>query len=437
MLTCIASAAEPWSLGEALSTPDWLKLSGEQRTRYETQDDQFRAGRTGSDQVLALRTSLQAEVTLPKFRWVTELTDSRTYLSDSGSALDTTSVNALEVLQTYLEFDLGPLGQGQHHLRIGRETLDLGNRRLLARNAYRNTINAFTGLDWRWETDSGAFVRALWFLPNQRQPDDNTSLLDNDIAFDDQDFDLQLWALYASTPLPWDRATLELYFFGLHEQGADTRHRQLYTPGLRLFRLPKKRSFDFEWESVYQFGNSRSTLNGADLDHRAHFHHLGLGYSFDLPWSPNLRLSYDYASGDRRPGDGHNQRFDTLYGARRFEYGPTGSYGLIARSNLSSPEIRLSLKPASKVEFMIAHRGIWLAAAHDSWTSAGVRDASGQSGRFVGQQLEARLRWDVLPGNLRLEIGLAQLFPGSYLERAPNGNPADTTYGYSEITWRF
>lgn len=436
-LSSTLAAAAPWLLSDAMGASSWFSFKGEIRTRYETQDEQFRAGREGSDQVLAIRSSLLMEADLAPAQITAEILDARQFLADSGSALDTTTVNTLELLQAHLEWDLGALARGRQHLRLGRETVNLGNRRLMARNAFRNTINAFTGADWRWETKDGLSMRAMWLLPNQRQPDDLTSLQDNDSAFDDQDFDLQFWALYATLPLPPVRAELELYTFGLHESGSGTRHRQLYTPGFRLVRKPVKGQVDFEAESALQLGTSSSAANGPALNHQAFFLHLSLGYTSALPWQPRLGLAYDYASGDQNPEDGENNRFDTLYGARRFEYGPTGSYGAIARSNLSSPEIRLDCKPATNTEFMIAHRGIWLDSEKDAWTAAGVRDASGRSGSFVGQQLEARLRWDAIPGNLRLETGIAQLFPGSFQESAPNGNPADTTYAYFEMTWWF
>jgi hypothetical protein len=116
----------------------------------------------------------------PSRRVLAELMDSRQYLSDSGSAIDTTQVNAVDLLQAHVRWNAGPLFTGgTHRIQIGRETLDLGNRRLVARNAYRNTINAFTGVDWLWTSDGGGSIRSFAFLPVQRLPDDAPSLLDN------------------------------------------------------------------------------------------------------------------------------------------------------------------------------------------------------------------------------------------------------------------
>ncbi|NBP24349.1 MAG: hypothetical protein EBU81_07335, partial [Proteobacteria bacterium] len=122
-----------------MDLPDWADLGVEQRTRYESLGNSFRAGRTGSDQALALRTSLVGQIKTEPVGLLAEVMDSRQYLSDSGSPIDNTQVNALEVLQAHVRWDAGPLFTGgKHRIQLGRETLDLGNRRLVARNAYRN-----------------------------------------------------------------------------------------------------------------------------------------------------------------------------------------------------------------------------------------------------------------------------------------------------------
>ena len=54
--------------------------------------------------------------------------------------------------------------------------------------------------------------------------------------------------------------------------------------------------------------------------------------------------------------------------------------------------------------------------------------------RYVGHQSELRIRWDVLPGNLRLEAGGARLFAGGFTRNAPNvAGQGDATYGYVQM----
>ena len=63
-----ASADEqPWRLADAVGAPEWLKLKGESRVRYEALDGQFRAGRDGSDQLLLFRSLLEAEIDTGSF----------------------------------------------------------------------------------------------------------------------------------------------------------------------------------------------------------------------------------------------------------------------------------------------------------------------------------------------------------------------------------
>jgi len=437
----LAAEPTPWRLRSALDLPDWADLGVEHRIRYESLGNQFRAGRPGSDQALALRTSLLGQIRTEPLGAVAELMDSRQYLSDAGSPIDTGQVNTVEVLQAHLRWNAGPLGSGgSHRLLVGRETLDLGNRRLVARNAYRNTINAFTGVDWLWTSDSGGSIRTFALLPVRQLPEDVESLLNQQVVADSQGFGQQLHGLYAtSAPLAVD-ARLEAYWLGLFEdRDPARRHRRLHTGGGRFFRNARPGRWDFEVEAALQRGSSRASAGSVvDLDHTAWMFQAGAGYTWESTLRPRLGIRLDQASGDSDPGDGRNGRFDSLFGARRFEFGPTGIYGAIARSNLRSPEVRASVVPFRRIETSISHRWVWLENSSDAFTATGVRDPSGLSGSFVGQQLEGRVRWDVVPGNCRLDTGVTALFKGSFLDRAPNANPnGDALYAWVEWTFTF
>ena len=441
-----AETASPWRLSKALGLPEWLDISGTHRTRYETLDGQFRVGRDGGDQMLAFRTTLKADLKYEAFGATAELMDSRQELADSGTPIDTTMVNAFELLQAYGSFRWdGPfVDESKSEVRFGRQTLDVGSRRLVARNSFRNTVNAFTGAFWQWQLKDGPAFRAFYFLPHNRLPSDAPSLLDNQIQYDEESFDLQFWGLHSQWPgLPLG-GTGEAYFFGLHEEDSSdlpTRDRELYTPGLRFFRARAKAAWDYDFESVLQFGTARNTILPADttdLDHFAHFHHAEVGYTVDRAWSPRAAAIFDYASGDDSPTDDESNRFDTLFGARRFDHGPTGIWGAFARSNIQSPGYSLGVKPTSAVEAEVKHRLYWLASDTDAWSTSGARDPSGASSSFVGHQIEAMVRWDILPGNLRVEVGGAHLFAGDFIAEAPNAtHRGDSTYGYASLELRF
>jgi hypothetical protein len=442
----LADAAEPWRLGAAAGLPAWLEVSGSHRTRYESMDGQFRATLNGGDQAVVLRTILLTELALDSFRAGVEMIDSRAYLNDSGSTLATTIINPLELLQGYVAWNASNLlaAGDRSEVRAGRLTLDVGSRRLVARSLYRNTINTFTGIEWNWHGARSGHVQAFYTLPVNRKPNTRAALLDNDIEFDEEDAEVRFWGIYyAFAELPYGLRG-EVFFLGLDEDDADgrpTTNREYYMPGIRFYRLPSTGVVDYLLESVFQLGESRASTaasNTRDLDHRAHFQHVEIGYTFDAPWSPRLIAQYDYASGDEDPADGDNERFDTLFGARRFDFGPTGIYGPFLRNNLSTPGLRFKLSPSRDMKVFVAYRGYWLASDRDAWTTSGVRDVTGRSGSFVGQQVEARFRWEVSPGNYRFEAGVAHLFAGEFMDDAPNANgEGDATYVYSQVQFKF
>ena len=435
-----ASAEGPWDLKEAIGLPERLSIHADQRTRYEYLDNQFRAGRPGSDQVMALRTRVRVEFRITD--WLSagaEFQDSRAYLDDLNTPLGTGMVNTFELLRAYLELSLdGPFG-GSQKAQLGRMTMDIGSRRLVARNRYRNTSNAFTGLAWHWQDEGERELRIWYTLPIKRRPTDSRRIRDNDVEFDKESFAFQFWGLFYADQLPWGDHG-ELYLLGVYERDSYdptdpevTPERKLVTGGFRLLRKPQEGHFDYELETALQGGRSRER----GLDHFAHFHHLALGYTFEKPWAPQLVIHYDYASGDQNPADGRNDRFDTLYGARRFDFGPTSLYGAFARENINTPGIRLRVKRDSHWSAFIDYRAVWLAEARDEWVPTNVRDPSGNSGSFVGSQIELRVRWDLLPGNVRFEVGYAHLFAGEFIDRAPNANGGDTNYVYSQIGLMF
>ena len=427
--------------------PDWLSLTAQHRTRYETLNSQFRSGTTGSDQVLSLRTLAQATVRLhPSFKIQLELQDSRAELADSGTAISTGLVNAAELLEANLQWLTKGLFQEDSRslLRGGRLTMDIGKRRLVSRNRFRNAINAFTGVDWIWKAKSGNTARAFFTLPVNRQPTSQIELLENDVAFDEETLDRIFWGVLVATPyLPWgDKG--ELYLFGLHEKdGPDflTRNRQLYTPGFRLYRLPQKSRIDYEWESIFQFGTSRAstaTTDTRDLDHFAHFHHAEVGYTFSAPWSPRLILAYDYASGDDDPYDGAQGRFDPLFGATVFDFSPIGIHRPFIRSNITGPGMIFSIHPHRLVSTYIHYRAFWLASATDTWAGASqLRDVTGNSGTFLGHQLFLRMQWQLLP-NIKLDSGVAYRMDGDFQKTVPNSpREGNTLYSYIQTTLTF
>lgn len=451
MLAAVTSAIEPaaaqdrLSLGRALRASDAVTLALNYRARYEHQSGRFRADFQGSDQILAQRLLLAVEHDFGGLYAGAEFQDSRQQRADTGTPLGSDDVNAVELLRGYVGYrtDDAVLPGDRLDVAAGRITIDLGSRRLTARNRFRNTINAFTGVHGRWTSPRGDAVQAFYTLPVARRPADAPSLLQNEVERDDETIHQRFWALHYTRPHGVGALTSEVYLLGLRETDRNdrqTRDRNLLTPGFRLFKTPSVGAFDYGIETALQVG--RSALSSAPdaprLDTLAHFHHFHFGYSLEDVWRTRVVLQYDFASGDRDPTDGDNGRFDTLFGARRFELGPTGIFGALARSNLNAPGARVELAPRARWRGFVGYRAAFLAARRDALTTAGVQDPTGASGKVIGHQFETRVRYDLAPTYVRLESGLAYLKDGSFLKTAPNTSPSgDSVYAYSQISLSF
>ena len=443
----LGSGEPRFTLNDSGVLPKGLSLAVQHRTRYETLNSQFRSGGTGSDQILSLRTLAQATWRLPSnFRVRLELQDSRAELADTGTPINAAIVNTAELLEANLQWRASDLFQENSRslLRGGRLTMDIGSRRLVARNRFRNAINAFTGVDWMWKGNNGNTLRTLLTLPVNRLPNSPAALLDNEASLDEETLNQIFWGVSVTTPnLLWGNKA-EVYLFGLHEKDDPdfaTRNRELYTPGLRLYRSATKGRFDYEWESIFQFGQSRASISPSDtrdLNHFAHFHHAELGFTFPVAWSPRLILAFDYSSGDSDPNDGTNGRFDPLFGANVFDYGPTSIHRAFVRSNVTGPGVQLKIRPHPKVNAYIHYRAFWLASDTDVWAgNSGLRDSTGSSGSFLGHHLFLRGKWQVL-ANMNIESGVAYRIDGDFQKAVPNSpHEGNTVYSYIQTTLAF
>ena len=331
-------------------------------------------------------------------------------------------VNAAELVQAYVQWKpSAPFGAGSAlTLQAGRFMLNLGSRRLVAADDYRNTTNGYTGLRADVALRGGWKSTLIYVLPQQRRPDDPASLRRNAVAADHAGFDLVLWGGLVSRAQ--SVATVEASFYHLGERdrpGRPTRDRSLDTGGLRVFRDPAPDRADFEIEGIVQRGSISATLAAGSPRRRvaAWFLQADVGYTFAGGWKPRVSVDYDHASGDR--AGGRLGRFDTLFGMRRADLAPAGLYNALGRTNLISPGIRIEMAPGRATDVMASLRPLWLAERRDSFSSTGVRDPSGRAGSFAGKQIDGRIRHR-LSKSLTLELDAVLLAKGRFLRAAPN-----------------
>jgi len=441
MLGPAMAIAEPVRLTDHL--PDWLSLSGTTRWRVEGFVNAFRPGDGQDEAVIAGRTLVLAELHAGRVSFGVEIQDSRIYSGGVETPLLNVQVNPVDFLAAYARISLkGWLPEAwTGRLTIGRQTIDVGSRRFISRNGFRNTINAFTGLSLELDGPARDRTHLFYFVPVDRQPASLQRLADLDAEFDREVGNLRYWGVYHIRPVGPVNVTTA--FYGLHEDDSSsqaTANQDLYTPSWRISRPPRPGSWDLDWESALQFGTTRATANPLDtrdLPVFAHFHHVEVGYTFPTLLSPRLALEYDFASGDEDPADDRIGRFDTLFGSRRFDYAHTGISGPFSRGNIEGGGVRLDVHQG-RFDGNLRYKALELESATDDWVGVGLVDPSGQSGRFLGHMVDGRVRYWLIPDSVRGEIGGTVLTQGRFRAQAPDAPVTGTfAYGYVMVTLRF
>lgn len=446
-----AQDAAPFRLADALGAPDWLTLRGEARARYETLDGQFRAGGSGGDQLLALRTLFLAEADAGPVAFGLELQDSRTYLGDAGTPLSSSITNPLDVLQLYARLDdlPGVLGAGSSStLTLGRQTVSIGSRRQIERVDFANVIKSYTGAHLISRHPRGDQLHALLVSPTARFPNDRASLEDNALSGDEEQWEQLIWALHYRradvAPRLAPGLWAEAFVYGLNEEdaaNAPTPNRSYVSPGLRLYRAPEPGAWDIDLEGALRRGSRRASsapADTSDLDVEASMLFAAFGYTFDAPWRPRIAAEYYYASGDEDPGDDRFDQHERLFGSRRSDLNNTSIHGPLTPANLSAPGFRIEIAPSARWDARAYYHAAFLASDTDAWVIARRRDPTGGSGDFIGHTLDARARYWLAPESARLEIGASALIFGEFARNAPDPPDADAAvFGYVQLTVRF
>ncbi len=378
---------------------EWLDFGIESRTRYEQRWNDYATPGLLSDDALVTRNLLWLGITekLDPLRLFVEAEDSRRFFSDRTA--DPNIETGLELIQAFAQLYWEDALAGLPlRINAGRMAFDFVDRRLVARNRNRNTISAFDGLRIRLGEDATRWeVDAFALHPVERIFDARDQAAEN------------IWL--AGLAAHWRGSSphfiAEPYWLWLNQDNDRTTpmRRDIHTLGFHAFgRLGKEEAWDYDASLTWQWGTAQ------DSRHRAWAAHLEAGRTFDAPWKPRLALWLNYASGDRTPGDGSNERFDPLFGASYAMYGFSGWF---VWRNMLNTAVRLTFQPAARLRCELLHRAYWLASDTDAWTRGLRRDRTGGSGSFIGQAAEARLVWLVC-GNLDFDLACSHFLPGGF-----------------------
>lgn len=409
---------------EGFEEYDWLELGFEHRSRFERGDSFYRRDAKLDDRpLMRTRGFVGVRDVLDPLRFGFEFQDARRFQDNlEPNSRDT---DETDILQAFAELYLGELMNRAPplRLRVGRMSADLIDRRLVARNRFRNTTNSFDGVllqldhpDWPW----GAALFATQPVNRYRT------------ARDESDDDRRFYGLVGYWREKSPDLILEPYYFALDQEehvdsdGADQPDRELHTIGAHGFGLIGESGFDYDFDVALQFGRDD------DRDHGAYASHAELGYTFDHDWTPRLAAWLNYASGDDDPYDSKSKRFDNLFGASHTMYGYSG---LFTWENMINPTVAISARPMPKVFAEVFYRWFWLASDQDSFERGGLQDPTGESGDFIGQEVDLHLRVR-LSRRTEFDMGYSHFVPGNFVRNTGEAG-SDSDFFYVQMILRF
>lgn len=428
-----------------LENVNWLDIGLDHRIRYEHRDNDYRRANDVIDDPILLRTRAYIGIKdiFDPLRVAVELADARRNHSQFSRKLDTRDVNQTEVVQAHLElfFKETPLGKddlGNNRpisIKVGRQALEQGDKRLVARNGYRNTTNNFEGVraifgqqsnDWQLETFA--------FKPVQRftvQTDEDNNAQHFYGALGNwrrwsQIINLQPY--YYLLKQDGDKAKYDLN--GRDETSATRRiDRSIHTAGLRAYGVLGKSGWDYDANYTKQWGEQDTSLtNNTKIDHDAYAYNAELGYTFDQSWEPRVSGFYGVATGDKSATDTNNQRFERLFGFAR----PWSNTDTMEMSNIRATKLRVEFDP--KVSFIknlkidTGYSWYRLESDTDSWGPATLIDATGRSGGDIGEEFDITVRFPI-NNHIYTSIGYAHFMAGDFTKNAVQiaGNKNDST----------
>ena len=407
---------------EGLENVDWVDLGLESRIRYEYRDNDFRRNKDALDTPILLRTRLYADVK-SKFdpvRVTVEIQDSRRF--GSVFAPDNKDINKVDVIQGYGELyfkdALGKDDLGNDRpisVKAGRMAFELTDRRLVARNEWRNTTNSFQGLRTTLGQQKSDWQADLFALQPMVRLIEKTDQANHAQWFYGAVGDWRKWSKII---------TLQPYYYLLRQNGSKVQYasdgtiaaasahinREINTGGLRGYGVIGDTGLDYDLNYAKQWGSD------GGLNQDAYAYNLEAGYTAEHAWKPRFSGSVGFASGDKNFKDGTSQRFDRLFGFAR----PWSNNDYIQMENIHASKVRFELNPISKLKIDFGYSWYELASATDRWNGgANLRDTSGKSGKSgknIGEEFDIRVRYPISK-YVGLNVGYAYFMAGDFTKK--------------------
>jgi hypothetical protein len=389
-----------WLLSLAGQT--WVRTMNEVDSRLTTQNNNYQL----------FRTRLAGDLWYQdKFRFYAEYIYAESFNFDlEPLPID---INRSDMLNLFSDLRLAKMEDGPVYLRVGRQEMLYGSQRLISplewaitRRTFQGVKGFYLGKDWD--------IDFFWVQPVRVNRNDWDSVDNNQNFFG-------AWATRKiDKGVTWDS-----YYLYLDNTNPTAAGRNGVKGGQYLHTLGTRYvgswcNWLYDVELMLQLGAF------SNQDKVAASTPVGLGYNFsDKPWTPQVWLYYDWASGDGNPGQGNvNSTFNLLYPFGHYYF---GYLDLVGRSNIQDVYGQLAFWPENWLTCLVQYHNFWLVSPKDAlYSAAGVVervDPTGTAGTYVGSELDLLVSAQ-LTRHANLTIGWSKLFAGEFIKNTgPDVSP--------------
>ena len=379
-ILCVSALLVSSASASALSV-DWgasFRLRGEIKKGLDFNDAQqdyaLLRSRIGADIAFNSNLSLTAELQDARVFNV----DANTIPNINDQALDQPFADDLDIHRLALNFQ-----NDDFNIKLGRQKLNLGDKRLAASLEWVNTARVHDGLkiDYRNSNlEFSAFATELVSIdPNNLNDGADTG---------NRYFDSQFNGAFISQKDAFNVDLIQAWWF--------QRRNSAFNDDIHTFGVRATKQMD-DWVLEGQ-----ASIQGGDfggLDHQAAMAQASLAKKLG---EGVLSLGLAWASGDDAPNDDKHSTFDNLYPLNHAYY---GYLDLLSLQNLRTVE--LNYKRAflnDKFKFRAALHGFWLDEKNDQWYDAGLKPVAGRliaanrinnRERYLGGELDISAEYQV------------------------------------------
>lgn len=403
ILGCMSVPAFP-AHAEGLEALPGLRMDVEWRHRAEARNNaDFDSSRDDNQSGYLSRFRLGVEARpVPGLRAYVQVQDARRVGDLTQRVTNVTTLH-----QGFLEIPVPK--EGGLGLRVGRQQIFFGERRLVSESNWGNSGRTFDAIRLTHRTKSHTVD---YFSANVVTHNYLAAPVPAQGSFH---------GVYAT----WGggkQSVKDLYALAKYRGGG------MWTVGGRVRTPEAPGRVDLMGEFAWQMGRQ------AYRRVKAHAGIVSAGYTFRAPWSPRIGLEHAYSPGDRTPDDAVTESFDILYPTDHPYY---GIMDYAVWRNLRNSRVSLSVKPSARLRVGLDYHNFRLAAAEDAWYAPGkiLQDKSGASGTQLGNELDVQIDYK-LGQRVALSAGYGRFFAGSYITRQKPA-AADSDWGYLQTTFTY